>query len=94
MMEQADLGLSLGIPKAIVPENGTVIQLSGEKPRIIERVPAGRWGYDGNRMIPMINPILKDRGRMAISGAVFMTLYLDKAGRMVTEPVFSLLGLG
>ena len=83
----------MGISKAIVPENGTVIQLSGPKPRIIETVPAGRWGYDGNRMIPMINPILKDRGRMAISGAIFMTLYLDKAGRLAAEPVFSLLGL-
>ena len=93
MMEQADLGLSLGIPKAIVPENGTVIQLDPKNPQIIERVAVGRWGYDGNRMIPMVNPILADRGRMAISGAVFVTICLDKSGRLSAEPHISLLGL-
>jgi ribonuclease J len=70
-----------------------VITLDQKNPRQIDVVQAGRWGYDGNRMIPMINPILRERGRMAMSGAAFVTICLDKAGRLKSEPVFSLLGI-
>lgn len=93
MQEQADLGLESGIPKVLVPENGTLIKIDRDDPKILGHVTAGRLGYDGNRMIPMITPILRDRGRMAVSGVAFVTICLDKSGRLLDSPVFSLLGI-
>ncbi|WP_010297478.1 ribonuclease J [Candidatus Odyssella thessalonicensis] len=93
MTEQAELGLSCGIAKAVVPENGTVIQLDEHDPKIIDRIPVGRLGYDGSRMVPMVSPMLSERGKLAVNGAVFVTLALDRHGDIDCKPVVSLLGI-
>jgi ribonuclease J len=46
LQEQANLGLASGIPKAVIPENGTLIHLASGQPRIIDKVPTGRFGLD------------------------------------------------
>ncbi|MBW8310156.1 MAG: ribonuclease J [Candidatus Paracaedibacteraceae bacterium] len=93
MTEQADLGLSCGIPKAVVPENGSIIRLDEHNPGIVEYVTAGRLGYDGSRMVPMISTMLSERGKLATNGAIFVSLVLDREGSLECEPSLSLLGL-
>lgn len=93
MMAQAELGKSVGIAHTIVPENGTIVALSKDAPpAIIHRVPVGRWGCDGNRVVPMENDFLADRGRMAVNGGIFMTIAMDKSGRL-KGLTFSIVGL-
>lgn len=93
MTEQAELGLSCGIPKAVVPENGSLIRLDADKPGIIDYVPAGRLGYDGSRMIPMVSTMLSERGKLATNGVVFASIVLDRDGELECEPNLSMLGL-
>lgn len=93
MTEQARFGLECGIPKAVIPENGTVIQIDVDNPRIIETVPTGRMGYDGNRMVPLVNEMIYERGRMAGNGCIFTTIILDRAGMISKLPHISMKGV-
>jgi ribonuclease J len=93
MTEQANLGLSCGIPKAVVPENGSLIRLDEHNPVIMDYVTAGRLGYDGSRMVPMVSTLLSERGKLASNGAIFVSLILDREGGLECEPTLSMLGL-
>ena len=93
MQEQANLGLECGIPKALVPENGTIVRLEKENPKIIGTVPVGRLGYDGTRMIPMQSQIVKDRVKLSFQGIVCLSVVLDKAGKLAKPAQMSMMGL-
>jgi ribonuclease J len=93
MMEQASLGLECGIPKAVVPENGTLIQVEADNPRIIDEVPVGQLGLDGTRLVPMINPMIRDRARLAVQGSIFISIAVDKNAILSKTPQITLLGV-
>lgn len=93
MQEQADLGLECGIPKVVVPENGTIVRLENNHPSIINSVPVGRLGYDGTRMVPMQSPLVKERAKLSFQGVVFVTVILDRVGQLAKSPVLSMAGV-
>lgn len=93
MQEQAELGLECGIPKVVVPENGTVVRLEKNSPAVVTSVPVGRLGYDGHRLVPMQSPLVKERGKLAIQGAIFLTIALDRSGQLAKSPLISLAGV-
>jgi len=93
MQEQAKLGLECGIPKVVVPENGTIIRLEKDKPKIIDIVPTGRLGYDGTRMIPMQSQLVKDRAKLSFQGIICISVVLDKSGKIIKNPLISMMGV-
>lgn len=93
MTEQAKLGLESGIPKALVPENGTLIRMERDNPAIIDIVPVGRLGFDGTRLVPMINPMLRDRARLAVQGTIFISLVVDKNATLSKTPQVTFVGV-
>lgn len=86
MKEQARLGIECGIPKTVVPENGTLIRLEKDNPAIIDLIPTGRLGFDGSRLVPMINPMIRDRARLAVNGSIFVSLVMDRNGILTKTP--------
>ncbi|MGV8948601.1 MAG: ribonuclease J [Candidatus Paracaedibacter sp.] len=93
LQEQANLGLESGIPKAVIPENGTLIHLASGQPRIIDKVPTGRFGLDGDRLIPMNSLMLKDRQRLSIQGTIVVTIALDRVGQPARPMHLTMLGV-
>jgi ribonuclease J len=93
MQEQAAFGRNCGIPKGVVPENGTIVRLERNNPSIIKSVPVGRLGYDGNRMVPMQSSLIKERAKLSFQGGVFVTLVLDQKRQLAQSPLFSMMGL-
>ncbi len=91
--EHARYGLEVGIPTVVVPENGSVIQLTKDEVSEIDFVTNGRWGYDGSRMIPMTSVILRDRQKLANEGTVFASFTLNKKKRLSTDIYLSLKGV-
>lgn len=90
MHEQANLGLAEGISSAVVPYNGCVIQLAKGNPQIVGEVQAGRWAYDGNRVVPLYTEHIKERSRVMRDGAAFVTLL---PGVINQEPIITFIGL-
>jgi ribonuclease J len=89
----AELARSCQVVHALVPENGAVVELDPDNPRVIDHVQAGRLALDGERLVAMDSPVVRARGRMLFNGAVVATVVVDRKGRVVGEPQLSAPGL-
>jgi ribonuclease J len=78
----AALAAERGIPAAVAP-NGTMVDLTGEAPRIVEQVETGRLYLDGTVLIGALDGVVRDRVRMALRGQVAVSVIIDERGRPV-----------
>lgn len=92
MREHAKLALSRGMRSVVVP-NGSVLDLTGDVPGVVDEVHTGRTYLDGSRMIGAMDGIIRDRIRMAIGGHVFVTLILDEENEALGAPWAEIAGL-
>ncbi|MGY6633566.1 MAG: ribonuclease J [Alkalilacustris sp.] len=73
----AKLAEDAGIATAI-PVNGMMMDLTGDLPKPVEEVTAGRLYLDGNVIYGAMDGIVRDRLRMAMNGHVLVTLILEE----------------
>jgi ribonuclease J len=92
LFEQAKLAKENGVPQAIVPANGSLIQLS-KKAGIIGEVVNGRWALDGNRMVPLNSYHIKERFKASMDGVVVAVVYVNTYGELTRKPTFTFVGL-
>lgn len=92
LREHVKLAHESGIASAIVT-NGTMADLSGEEPHIVERIETGRAYVDGSALVGALDGVVRDRIRMAVNGLVVVTLILDEADEPLGEAWVELLGL-
>ena len=79
MTEQARFGLSEGVPKTIVPENGRCIRLAPGDPEIVSYESAGRLIIDGDIILPANGATMQARRRLAVNGHMGVTVVVDGA---------------
>jgi len=92
LQEHAQLAQAVQVPEAIVAPNGTMVRLAPGPAEIIDHVPTGRLGLDGNRLIRLDNDTLRPRKQMIFNGAATVTLVTDAAGKLLTAPRLSVHG--
>ncbi|MCC5993660.1 MAG: ribonuclease J [Rhodobacteraceae bacterium] len=92
LREHAKLAIARGMQSMVVP-NGSMLDLTGDSPALVDEVPTGRIYLDGSRMIGAMDGIVRDRIRMAIGGHVFVTLILDENDDTLGDPWAEILGL-
>jgi len=90
--EHAKLAISRGMQSMVVP-NGSVVDLTGAAPVLVDEVETGRVYLDGSRMIGAMDGVVRDRIRMAIGGHVFVTLILDEDDDVLGDPWAEIVGL-
>lgn len=78
MQEHSRFGKESGIPHTIIPENGSLIRLTANGPEMVEKIPSGRLGLDGEALISLSHSVIKERRRVSHEGAVFLTLHIDR----------------
>ena len=88
----ADLAETRGLQSAIVP-NGTVLDLTGDAPRIVDHIEAGRLYLDGKAMIGALDGVVRVRMRMALRGHVAVSVIIDEQGRPLGDAWVQTLGL-
>jgi ribonuclease J len=88
----AALAAERGIAAAIAP-NGTLLDLTGDAPRIAEHVETGRLYLDGTVLIGALDGIVRDRVRMALRGKVAVSVIIDEDGRPLGEAWVETTGL-
>lgn len=76
----AALGAERGIPAAIAPD-GTMVELTGDAPRVVEQVDTGRLYLDGTQLIGALDGIVRERVRMALRGHAAVNVIIDERGR-------------
>jgi ribonuclease J len=92
MREHAKLATARGM-RSLVVANGSVVDLTGDVPALVDEVPTGRVYLDGSRMIGAMDGIIRDRIRMAIGGHVFVTVIMDEADEVLGDPWAEIAGL-
>ena len=77
----------------VLAVNGTMVDLSGNMPKIAGYVETGRTYLDGRVQIGALDGIVRDRIRMALNGHVLVTVILDEEDEPLGEPWCELSGL-
>lgn len=92
LREHARVATEAGIAAAVAP-NGTMIDLTGDVPEVVDHIETGRIYLDGSALIGAMDGVVRDRIRMALNGHVTVTLILDEANAALGEPWVELMGL-
>jgi ribonuclease J len=71
---------------AVVAVNGTMIDLTGNAPKVGGYVETGRTYLDGSVKVGMLDGIVRDRVKMALNGHVIVTVIIDEDGEPLGEP--------
>ncbi|MBK5935021.1 ribonuclease J [Rhodovulum imhoffii] len=78
---------------AIVAPNGTMLDLTGDTPKVAEFVETGRTYLDGSVQIGALDGVARDRIRMALNGHAVVTVVIDENDEPLGEPWVDLKGL-
>jgi ribonuclease J len=92
LREHAALCEAGGRP-SVIATNGTMIDLTGERPRIVDRIDCTRTYLDGAILIGAMDGVVRDRLRMALNGHVLVTVVLDEEDESLGEAWCDLMGL-
>ncbi|WP_122075192.1 ribonuclease J [Pseudophaeobacter sp. EL27] len=92
LRQHARLGEAKGIP-SIVAVNGMMLNLSGNRPSVLEYIDTGRTYLDGSIKIGAMDGVIRDRIRMALNGHLVVTLIMDEEDEPLGEPWCDIKGL-
>ena len=93
MVAHAQLAEECQVPHTQVAPNGTVVRFDPKGPQMIDEVPTGQLGLDGSRLVELDSYPMRERRRLQFSGAVVVSVALDKDGELAVEPEISTFGL-
>jgi ribonuclease J len=92
LREHTRIATEAGIAAAIAP-NGTMLDISGDAPRVVDHVETGRTYLDGSVLVGALDGVVRDRIRMALNGHVTVTLIMDENNEPLGEAWVDLRGL-
>lgn len=79
--------------EGMLAPNGTMIELSGNNPGVVDHVETGRVYLDGQMQVGALDGVIRDRIRMALNGHVLVNVIFDEEGEPLGEPWCELRGL-
>ncbi|VAV99832.1 Ribonuclease J (endonuclease and 5' exonuclease), partial [hydrothermal vent metagenome] len=93
MKEQARFGKEQGISKPIFQQNGDVVRLAPDGPKILRQERTGRLVVDGDVILAADGKTLNERRKISYNGVISIAIGLDKNGKISGEPILSLHGV-
>jgi ribonuclease J len=78
---------------SVVATNGMLVDISGDEPKVVEYIDAGRSYLDGSVIVGAMDGIVRDRLRMALNGRVMVTVLMDEDDRPLGDAWVELAGL-
>ncbi|WP_308917523.1 ribonuclease J [Jannaschia sp. LMIT008] len=92
LREHAKVADGLGRTGVVAP-NGTMIDLSGNAPKVVDHVEAGRTYLDGATLVGQFDGVVRDRIRMALNGMVVVSVMVEDDGTVLDDAWVDLRGL-
>ncbi|WP_353216634.1 ribonuclease J [Sandarakinorhabdus sp.] len=93
MEEHARLALDCGVPRAMVPVNGSAIRIAPDGPKLISHVKAGRLVLDGDVILPADGATMVERRRLSLYGVMTVAVVVGRNGLPAAKPVVSAQGV-
>jgi ribonuclease J len=79
--------------QGVLAVNGTMVDLTGNAPKVAEFIETGRTYLDGTVQIGALDGIVRDRIRMALNGHIVVTVILDEEDEPLGDPWCDMMGL-
>jgi ribonuclease J len=92
LAEHTRLAISKGMA-GIVAANGSMVELSGNAPQVVEYIDVGRTYLDGSALIGAFDGIIRDRMKLALNGIVVVALIVDEDDEVLSDTWVQLRGL-
>lgn len=92
LREHCKVGAVGGMTPVLAP-NGSMVELSGNKPGIVEHVDVTRAYLDGSRVIGALDGVVRDRMKLALNGLVIVALIIDEEDEPLEDCWVELRGL-
>ncbi len=86
MEAHAKLALEIGVPRAMVPMNGTAIRLAPYGPKLLSHEKVGRLVLDGEVILPADGSTMVARRRIMHNGYISATVVLNGGGKLAAKP--------
>jgi ribonuclease J len=81
------------VPEVVIVTNGKLVRLAPGPAEIVGEEEFGRLALDGKRLLPLEGALIRERHRMLFTGAVLVSLVLDRKGALRAEPQVSAPGM-
>ena len=78
---------------SIVAPNGTMLDLSGAVPKVVDQIETGRLYLDGTAIYGALDGVVRNRLRMAMNGLVTVSLIIDEDGQPLGDAWAETMGL-
>jgi ribonuclease J len=88
-----DFARSMGVKTVLRIFNGELVTLAPGAPAVLDEVPNGRLVKDGELVIPLSDPTVPERRKLAYVGIVIVAIALDERGQMAADPEIEVIGL-
>ncbi|HRM74652.1 MAG TPA: ribonuclease J, partial [Paracoccus sp. (in: a-proteobacteria)] len=92
LREHSKLAEKRGIASAIAT-NGTMLDLTGDAPRVVDHIETGRLYLDGTVLIGAMDGVVRDRIRMALNGHAMVSVIVDEDDNPLPDAWVELSGL-
>jgi len=77
----------------ILAPNGSVVEISGNKPGVVDYVETGRTYLDGSTLVGAFDGVVRDRIKMALNGLVIVGVVIDEDDMPLEDVWVDLRGL-
>jgi len=94
LLAHAALAESCQVSQTIMPDNGVVIRLNGDRPGVIDNVHTGAMTAEKGNIIELQSDRLRARRRMLWNGVVTVSLVMNRAGGLCAVPSVVQSGIG
>ncbi len=88
----AKLAEALGRTGIVAP-NGTMLELSGDAPKVVDHIETGRTYLDGSALVGQFDGVVRDRIRMALNGQVIVAVMVDDDDEILEDTWVEVRGL-
>lgn len=92
LREHVKISEAAGV-QGVLAVNGMMIDLSGNKPKVVDYIETGRTYLDGSVKIGQFDGVIRDRIRLALNGHVIVTLIIDENDEPLGDPWCEVMGL-
>ena len=92
LREHAKLAEKRGIA-SVIATNGTMLDLTGDAPRVVDHIDTGRLYLDGTVLIGAMDGVVRDRIRMALNGHAMVSVIIDEDDNPLPDAWVELSGL-
>jgi ribonuclease J len=86
MEAHAALALDCGVPRAMVPVNGSAIRIAPDGPKLLSHEKVGRLVLDGEIILPSDGATIVERRRLAHNGIIAVSIVIGKNGLPAATP--------